>query len=115
VFFFPTKCGSSISAKFLIYGAHAVCFLPVVGILDSSSYRDRKNLQSPIISNTGEDVEKWDLSTLLVEVQIGTTSLEKLAFSNKFDDRAVSQGRHSPWPQNRERQNSCVSKVMSLL
>jgi hypothetical protein len=35
VFFFSAKCGSSISAKFLIYGAYAVCFLPVLAILDS--------------------------------------------------------------------------------
>jgi hypothetical protein len=27
-------CGSSISARLLIYGAHAVCFLPLVAILD---------------------------------------------------------------------------------
>jgi hypothetical protein len=33
--FFSAKCGSSVSAKFLIYGAHAVCFLPLVAILDS--------------------------------------------------------------------------------
>jgi hypothetical protein len=26
--FFSTKCGSSVSASFLIYGSHAVCFLP---------------------------------------------------------------------------------------
>jgi hypothetical protein len=32
--FFSTKCGSSVSARFLIYGAHAVCFLPLVTILD---------------------------------------------------------------------------------
>jgi hypothetical protein len=32
--FFSAKCGSSISAKFLIYGAHAVCFCPLVTILD---------------------------------------------------------------------------------
>jgi hypothetical protein len=32
---FSAKCGSSISTKFLIYGAHAVCFLPLVTILDS--------------------------------------------------------------------------------
>jgi hypothetical protein len=32
--FFSAKCGSSISAKFLIYGAHAVCFCPLVAILD---------------------------------------------------------------------------------
>jgi hypothetical protein len=32
--FFSAKCGSSVSAKFLIYGAHAVCFLPLVTILD---------------------------------------------------------------------------------
>jgi hypothetical protein len=31
---FSAKCGSSISARFLIYGAHAACFLPLVGILD---------------------------------------------------------------------------------
>jgi hypothetical protein len=32
--FFPAKCGSSILARFLIYGAHTVCFLPLVAILD---------------------------------------------------------------------------------
>jgi hypothetical protein len=32
--YFSTKCGSSISARFLIYRAHAVCFLPLVAILD---------------------------------------------------------------------------------
>jgi hypothetical protein len=32
--FFPAKCGSSISAKFLIYRAHAVCFCILVSILD---------------------------------------------------------------------------------
>jgi hypothetical protein len=32
-FFFSAKCGSSISARFLIYGAH-VYFLPLVAILD---------------------------------------------------------------------------------
>jgi hypothetical protein len=32
--FFSAKCGSSVSAKFLIYGAHAVCFCPLVAILD---------------------------------------------------------------------------------
>jgi hypothetical protein len=29
-FFFPAKCGSSISAKFLTYGAHTVCFCTLV-------------------------------------------------------------------------------------
>jgi hypothetical protein len=33
---FSAKCGSSISARFLIYGAHAVCVLPLVAILDLS-------------------------------------------------------------------------------
>jgi hypothetical protein len=36
VFFFSAKCGCSISTKFLIYGAHAVCFLPLVAFLDLS-------------------------------------------------------------------------------
>jgi hypothetical protein len=31
---FPAKCGSSISARFLLYGAHTICFLPLVTILD---------------------------------------------------------------------------------
>jgi hypothetical protein len=34
--FFSAKCGSSISAKFLIYRAHAVSFCPLVTILDPS-------------------------------------------------------------------------------
>jgi hypothetical protein len=33
-FFFPSKYGSSISAKFLIYRAHVVCFCTLVTILD---------------------------------------------------------------------------------
>jgi hypothetical protein len=32
--FFSVLCGSSVSARFLIYGSHAVCFLPLVTILD---------------------------------------------------------------------------------
>jgi hypothetical protein len=32
--FFSAKCVSSISARFLIYRSHAVCFLPLVTILD---------------------------------------------------------------------------------
>jgi hypothetical protein len=32
--FFSAKCGSSLSARFLIYGVHAICFLPLVTILD---------------------------------------------------------------------------------
>jgi hypothetical protein len=32
--FFPAKCGSSVSARFLICGAHAIYFLPLVTILD---------------------------------------------------------------------------------
>jgi hypothetical protein len=32
--FNPAKCGSSISARFLIHGAHAVCFCTLVAILD---------------------------------------------------------------------------------
>jgi hypothetical protein len=32
--FFSAKCGSSISARFLIYGVHTVSFLPLVAILD---------------------------------------------------------------------------------
>jgi hypothetical protein len=34
---FSAKCGSSISAKFLIYRAHAVYFCPLVAILDPCS------------------------------------------------------------------------------
>jgi hypothetical protein len=32
--FFSAKCGSSMSARFLIYGSHAVFLLPLVIILD---------------------------------------------------------------------------------
>jgi hypothetical protein len=32
--FISVKCGSSISARFLIHGAHAVCFCALVAILD---------------------------------------------------------------------------------
>jgi hypothetical protein len=32
--FLSAKCGSSVSAKFLIYGAHTVCFCTLVTILD---------------------------------------------------------------------------------
>jgi hypothetical protein len=32
--FFSAKCGFSISARFLIYRAHAVCFLPLVAIFN---------------------------------------------------------------------------------
>jgi hypothetical protein len=32
--FISTKCGSSVSARFLIHGAHAVCFFTLVAILD---------------------------------------------------------------------------------
>jgi hypothetical protein len=32
--FFPTECGSSILARFLIYRGHAVCFLPLLILLD---------------------------------------------------------------------------------
>jgi hypothetical protein len=35
--FFPAKYGSNVSARFLIYRAQAVCFLPLVAILDPSS------------------------------------------------------------------------------
>jgi hypothetical protein len=35
--FFSAKCGFSISAKFLIYGAHTVCFCILVAILDPSA------------------------------------------------------------------------------
>jgi hypothetical protein len=35
---FSAKCGSSISAKFLIYGAHAVCFYTLVTILDPRGF-----------------------------------------------------------------------------
>jgi hypothetical protein len=34
--FISTKCGSSISARFLTYGPHAVCFCTLVTILDPS-------------------------------------------------------------------------------
>jgi hypothetical protein len=34
--FFSAKCGSSISAKFLIYRVHAICFCTLVAILDPS-------------------------------------------------------------------------------
>jgi hypothetical protein len=34
--FFSAKYGSTISANFLIYGAHTVCFCPLVTILDPS-------------------------------------------------------------------------------
>jgi hypothetical protein len=33
--FFSAKCGSSVSARFLIYGAHVVCFCTLVTILDT--------------------------------------------------------------------------------
>jgi hypothetical protein len=45
VFFFSAKGGSSISARFLIYGAHAVCLLPLVTILDPPqhlTFKERK-------------------------------------------------------------------------
>jgi hypothetical protein len=32
--FFSAKCGSIISARFLIYGAHIICSFPLVAILD---------------------------------------------------------------------------------
>jgi hypothetical protein len=35
--FFSAKCGSSISARFLIFMAHTVCFLTLVAILDPLS------------------------------------------------------------------------------
>jgi hypothetical protein len=35
--FFPAKCGSSISTRFLIYRVHAVSFFPLVAILDPPS------------------------------------------------------------------------------
>jgi hypothetical protein len=31
---FSANCGSSVTSQFLIYGAHSVCFLPLVTILD---------------------------------------------------------------------------------
>jgi hypothetical protein len=37
--FFSAKCGSRVSARFLIYGSRAVCFLPLVAILDLSISR----------------------------------------------------------------------------
>jgi hypothetical protein len=36
--YFSAKYGSSISARFLIYGAHAVCFLPLVAIVDPPNF-----------------------------------------------------------------------------
>jgi hypothetical protein len=36
--FFSAKCGSSISAKFLIYEAHVVCFYSLVIVLDLSNF-----------------------------------------------------------------------------
>jgi hypothetical protein len=36
--FFSVKCGSSVSARFLIYRAHTVCFCTLVAILDHSLY-----------------------------------------------------------------------------
>jgi hypothetical protein len=36
--FISYKCGSSISARFLIYGAHAVCFCALVTIFTKISY-----------------------------------------------------------------------------
>jgi hypothetical protein len=35
-YFISTKCGSSLSARFLIYGAHVFCFCILVVILDPS-------------------------------------------------------------------------------
>jgi hypothetical protein len=32
---FPARCVSSISGRFLLYGANAICFLPLVAILDA--------------------------------------------------------------------------------
>jgi hypothetical protein len=34
--FISAKCGCSISARLLIYGAHAICFCILVTILDPS-------------------------------------------------------------------------------
>jgi hypothetical protein len=31
---FSAKCGSTISARFLIYGAHTLCFVPLIAILN---------------------------------------------------------------------------------
>jgi hypothetical protein len=42
--FFSAKCGSSVSAKFLFYGAHTVCFLPLATILDPRWVDFEKNL-----------------------------------------------------------------------
>jgi hypothetical protein len=39
-FFFSAKCGFSVSARFLIYIAHVVCFLPLVATLDPLLYDD---------------------------------------------------------------------------
>jgi hypothetical protein len=38
--FFSAKCGSSVSARVLIYGSHSVCFLPLVTILDFPQFLD---------------------------------------------------------------------------
>jgi hypothetical protein len=35
---FPPRCVSSISARFLLYGAHTICFLPLVTILEPPSW-----------------------------------------------------------------------------
>jgi hypothetical protein len=44
--FISTKCGSSTSAKFLIHGAHAVCFCALVAILYSPLPRFESNINS---------------------------------------------------------------------
>jgi hypothetical protein len=51
--FFSAKCGSSISARFLIYGVHAVSFFPLVAILDPSQKFDLVNINK---SNLREEI-----------------------------------------------------------
>jgi hypothetical protein len=43
-FFFSAKCGSCISAKFLIYGGHTVCILPLLAILDPQIFSLKINV-----------------------------------------------------------------------
>jgi hypothetical protein len=57
--FFSAKGRSSVSAKVLIYGAHAVCFLPLVSILDSSPKKLSINYLPSLIN------EQWVTITYL--------------------------------------------------
>jgi hypothetical protein len=55
--FFSAKCGSSVSAKFLIYRTHAVCFLPLVAMFDplaAALFIKVKNGTSPNHPSTRE-------------------------------------------------------------